>query len=277
MKYSSRFWLFAPLVLFFALAAFAMTHWWLLARALDRKLIALNGQEAAPGVQLSYTSKTISGFPFNIDVVFTGFVAEGQGAHGPFRWTTEKFALHRLVFGRIQDLYEAAGQQTLSWTDGGGKSHALKFLPGSLRASAIGDDNGLARFDLEMIAASGTDSDGASFSSADSQLHLRRDIKADTLDVMLRGDDIKSAAPIAGLFGNRIKTLRIYATLTRGSAFTRLLAGRQSAAEASADWQAKGGQAQIGPVTIQSSGLNLSANAFDDSGNDLRGVLSPLF
>src|SRR5471032_112317 len=121
MKYSSRFWLFAPLVLFFALAAWAIAHWWVLASALDRKLTALNGHEAAPGITLSYASKTISGFPFNIDVVFTDFVAEGQGAHGPFRWTSDKVALHRLTFGRIQDLYEAAGNQTLSWTDARGK------------------------------------------------------------------------------------------------------------------------------------------------------------
>ena len=277
MKYSSRFWLFAPLVLFFALAAWAIAHWWVLASALDRKLTALNGHEAAPGITLSYASKTISGFPFNIDVVFTGFVAEGQGAHGPFRWTSDKFALHRLTFGRIQDLYEAAGNQTLSWTDGRGKNHRLKFLPGSLRASAIGDDNGLARFDLDVIAAGGSDSDGAPFTAARSQLHLRRDPKADALDVMISGDDIKSAGPIAGLFGNHIKTLRIYATLTQGSAFTGLLGGRTSWAQASTDWQAKGGQAQIGPVAIQSSGLNLSANAFSDSGDDLRGLLSPLY
>jgi hypothetical protein len=95
--------------------------------------------------------------------------------------------------------------------------------------------------------------------------------------VMIRGDEIKSAGPIAGLFGDHIKTLRIYATLTQGSAFKTLLAGKQSWAQASADWRAEDGQTQIGPVAIASSGLNLTANAFSDSGDDLRGVLSPLY
>ena len=125
VRFSSKFWLFAPLVLFFALAGTAMAHWWIVAGALDRKLTAMNGHEAIPGITLSYTGKTISGFPFNIDVLFTGFVAEGQGAHGPLRWSSEKFALHRLTYGRPQDIYEAAGEQSLSWTDGHGKNHAL--------------------------------------------------------------------------------------------------------------------------------------------------------
>jgi hypothetical protein len=33
----------------------------------------------------------------------------------------------------------------------------------------------------------------------------------------------------------------------------------------------------IGQVAIASSSLNLTANAFSDSGNDLRGVLDPLY
>ena len=110
LKYSSRFWLYAPLMVFLGIAAWAMGHWWVVASALDRKLTALNGHEAMPGVTVSYASKTISGFPFNIDIVFTGLKIAGAGPHGPFAWSTERFALHRLTYGRAQDIYEAAGQ-----------------------------------------------------------------------------------------------------------------------------------------------------------------------
>jgi hypothetical protein len=277
MNFSSRFWLFAPLAMFFAIAGWAMVHWWVVADAFDKKLTALNGHEALPGISVSYAGKTISGFPFNIDVVFTGFTVEGQGAHGPFRWTTENFALHRLTYGRTQDIYEAAGNQTLIWTDGRGKNHQLTFLPGSLRASAIIDGRGLLRFDLDMVAAAGSDSDGARFTTARSQLHLRRDPKGDALDLMVSGDDVKAGGSIAGLFGDHIKSLKLYATLTQGQAFAPLLAGQGSWAAASADWRGKGGQVAIGPVAIASSGLNLTANTFSDSGNDLRGVLDPLY
>jgi len=277
VNYSSRFWLFAPLALLLALAIWAMGYWWIVSGAAEKKLTAMNGHEALPGITVSYASKSISGFPFNLDIVFTGFVVEGQGAHGPFRWSSEKFALHRLTYGPVQDFYEAAGNQTLTWTDGAGKTHALKFLPGALRASIVGDRQGLARFDLVLVAAGGSDSDGSPFTMNGAQLHLRRDPKADALDLMVKADDVTAKQDIARLFGTHIKSLTLYATLTQGSAFAPLLAGRQSWAEASAAWRAKGGGVTIGPVAIASSGVNLSANAFADSGDDLRGLLDPLY
>jgi hypothetical protein len=277
LSFSSRFWLFAPLVMFFAIAGVAMAHWWVVAGLLDKKLAELNGHEALPGITVSYATKTISGFPFNMDVLFTGFAVKGQGAHGPFTWTTEKFALHRLTYGRPQDIYEAADNQSLSWTDGSGKSHVLKFLPGLLHASSVMDEHGLLRFDLEAVAAAGTDSDGAGFTAAHAQFHLRRDPKMDALDLMVSGDDIKAKGSIGGLFGDHIKSLKLYATLTQGQAFAPLLEGKTSWAAASTDWRAKGGQVTVGPVAIVSSGLSLTANAVPDSGNDLRSVLDPLY
>jgi hypothetical protein len=277
MKFSSRFWLFAPLVMFFALAGWAMAHWWAVAQAVNKKLTALNGHEALPGITVSYASKTISGFPFNIDILFNGFVVEGQGAHGPFRWTSEKFALHRLTYGRPQDIYEAAGNQSLRWTDGHGQSHQLKFLPGLLHASTVMDAQGLLRFDLEAVAAAGSDGAGTGFTAAHTQLHLRHDPKANALDLMISGDDIRTKGDIAGLFGDHIKSLKLFATLTHGQAFAPLLAGQIAWAAASANWRDKGGQVAIGPVAIASTGLNFTANSFSDSGNELRGVLDSLY
>ncbi|HEX2760849.1 MAG TPA: DUF2125 domain-containing protein [Rhizomicrobium sp.] len=277
MNYSSRFWLFAPLGVFLALTAVAMTHWYALAGAVENKLDAMNGHQAAPGITLSFASKTVSGFPFNIDVVFDKFAIEGQGAHGPFRWTSEKFALHRLTYGRTQDIYEAAGNQSLSWTDAGGRSHGLNFLPGSLHASAIADSKGLARVDVEAVDAGGRDSSGAAFTAAGVQFHLRRDPKIDALDFQVSGSEIKSQGNSAGLFGDHISRVSFYATLTKGSAFADLLAGKGGWADAAADWRAKGGQVAMGPVEIKSSGLTLNANSFPDAGGDLAGVLEPLY
>ncbi len=278
VNYSSRFWLFAPLAVLAALALLgAMGHGWMVRDTVEKNLDRINGHEALPGITVSFASKTVSGFPFNLDILFTGLVVEGQGAHGPFRWSSEKFALHRLTYGPAQDIYEAAGNQSLSWTDGSGRAHVLKFLPGVLHASTVADSKGLARFDLELVAAGGSDSDGAPFTVNDAQLHLRRDPKTDALDLMVKADDVTAKQDIARLFGTHIKSLTLYATLTQGSAFAPLLAGRQSWAEASADWRAKGGKVTIGPVAIASSGVNLSANAFADSGDDLRGLLDPLY
>jgi len=277
VTYSSRFWLFAPICVFLALAAVAMAHWWAVAATVERELDAMNGHEAAPGISLSFATKSVSGFPFNLDIVFTDFAIAGQGAHGPFRWSTEKFALHRLTYGRLQDIYEAAGNQTLSWSDGGGDQHALNFLPGSLRASAIADAHGLLRFDLDVMTASGHDSAGTPFTAVRSQLHLRRDPKADAMDLQVSGDDIKTQGNIAGLFGDHITHIALYAILTKGASFTPLLAGTSTWPAASADWRAEGGRVTMGPVDIHSSGVSLTANAFSDTGSDLSGVLDPLY
>ncbi len=277
MSYSSRFWLYAPIAIFLGIAAVVVVHWYAVEGQVERKLDALNGHEAAPGITISFTSRKISGVPFNIDVVFENFAISGDGAHGPFRWTSQNFALHRLTYGRAQDIYEAAGNQALSWTDGGGRTHALTFLPASLHASAITDDKGLLRFDLEVMDAGGHDSSGSPFTAADAQLHLRRDPKADAMDLELSGADIATRENMAGVLGNKIKSIKLYATLTQGSVFGPLLAGTGKWADASAAWHAKGGQVTLGPIEIHASGLNLTANQFGDTGGDLAELFDPLY
>src|SRR5215472_12801685 len=86
MNYSSRFFLYAPLALFLLLAAGASAVWWREASALSARLDALNGHEAMPGVTLRFASKTVGGFPFNIDVVFKDFRVEIRTPHGPSIW-----------------------------------------------------------------------------------------------------------------------------------------------------------------------------------------------
>src|SRR6201996_6863002 len=151
MKYSSRFFLYAPLVLFLALAITACSYWWVVANALSKKLDALNGRPAIPGVTLSFASKTVSGFPFNLDVVFKNFRVTVDTPHGPSSWRAEKFALHALTYGREQMIFEAAGAQTFTWTDLQGRGHAMPFQIAELHASAISGTQGLSRFDLDCI------------------------------------------------------------------------------------------------------------------------------
>lgn len=277
MNYSSRIWLYGPLAILFGMGAFAAAYWYAVTGALENKLDALNGHEAAPGIVISFASKNVSGFPFNIDVVFGGFAVSGQGAHGPFRWTSEKFALHGLTYGPAQDIYEAAGDQTLSWTDGRGQTHLLKFLPATLHASSVANAGGLTRFDLELVGAGGSDSQGRQFTVNGAQLHLRRDPGHDALDLVVRADDVTAGEDIARLFGTHIKSLSIFATFAPGAAFAPLLAGKESWDKAAGQWRQNGGRAEFGPVSIVSSGVNLSAARFADSGNDLSALLDPLY
>ena len=273
MSYSSRFWLYAPLALFLAIAAWAMAHWWILAKDLDKNLAAMNGHQVIPGITVSWASQTLSGFPFRMDAVFTDILVRAEGPRGPLIWHSDRFALHALTYGRAQDIFEAAGPQILAWTDADGARHQLSFLPGSLRASAIADGKGISRFDLDMLDASGKDSDGANFTAARAQLHMRRDPKSDALDLMLSALEIKDpGAP----FGDHVKKLELYSKITPGSAFARLLSGQEGWMDAIMAWKHRSGEIVTGPVDIQSNAFIAKSDG-PDLQPRLRALLFPLY
>ena len=247
MNYSSRFWLYAPFCTFLTLAIIAIVHWWIVAGAFEKKLAALKGQQAVPGVMLDWDKVDVGGFPFRLDANFVNFRIAGAGAHGPFRWSAEKFALHTLTYGRAKTVYEAAGQQHVSWTDGGGAAHDVSFLPGALRASSIVDGKGLTRADLEIIGMGGRD-----FTVGRFQLHMRRDPDGADLDLMLKAESV-----------GRRNLVQIYATLSRAGSLTSLLRGESSWPDADANWRAQGGVAKLSQVVAP--------------GLDPQAILSPLY
>jgi hypothetical protein len=273
MRYSSRFWLYAPLVLFLAITIWVMSHWWILAKDLDRKLTAMNGHQAIPGVTVSWASKTISGFPFRVDVVFTDLLVRAATQRGPLIWHSDRFALHALTYGRTQDIFEAAGPQTLAWTDADNIQHQLSFLPASLRASTISGANGLARFDLDMMDAGGKDTTGATFTAARVQFHMRHDPKTDALDLMLSALEVKSPATP---FGDHVKKLEIYSRVTEGASFARLLAGKSGWMDAMRAWKHRNGEIVTDKVDIESSALT-TKSAGPQLQPGLRALLFPLY
>ncbi|HEY4077456.1 MAG TPA: DUF2125 domain-containing protein [Rhizomicrobium sp.] len=237
MKYSSRFWLYAPITLFLAIAAATMIHWWSMAGAFEKKLAALKGREAVAGITLDWSSAKVGGFPFRVDADFIGLTVKGKAAHGPFAWTTQRFALHSLAYGRRQDVFEAAGKQHVRWTDAGGMAHDITFLPGSLRASAITDARGLARADLDIIDAGAKD-----FTIGRFQFHARRDPDDKDLDLMLRADSVKG-------FGVDQTLVEVYATMTKAAALAPLLAGEKAWPDAISAWRTSGGAAKLTRIT----------------------------
>ena len=96
MKYSSRFFLYAPFGLFLAIALGVGIHWWLAASALSARLAAMNGREIVPGVTMRFASRIIAGFPFSLDTVFRGASFRVDTPHGPTEWRPEEFAMHRM-------------------------------------------------------------------------------------------------------------------------------------------------------------------------------------
>jgi hypothetical protein len=231
-RYSSRFWLYAPTALFLTLAVAVMIHWWLAAGALEKKLAALKGHQAMPGVTLDWTTVKVGGFPFRLDVDFTDFRVTGAGAHGPADWTAEHFASHALTYGRSKMVYEAAGRQQVHWTSADGSSHVASFLPGSMRGSSLLDAQGLARFDLDIVDMAGSD-----FAFTRFQFHTRRGPAG--LDVMVKTD---------ALANKKITNFQVYASFNKAEALAPLLRGEMSWPKADAAWQTQGGKASLSQI-----------------------------
>ena len=228
MNYSSRFWLYAPITLFLLIAVAVMVHWKFAADAFEKKLAALKGQEAVPGITLDWKTVAVGGFPFRLDADFTQLAIHGAGARGPFVWRSDKFALHTLSYARSKNVYEASGHQHLEWVDGSGDRSA-DFLPGTFHAGSITDDHGLKRFDVDIV-----DAGGVGFTAAELQLHLRRNPDGKNVDVMVRGDRVTGH--------NQVQA---YVTLTNAGALMPLLAGIAPWPDAVTAWHGHGGEVKL--------------------------------
>lgn len=230
-RYSSRFWLYAPISVFLLIAIAVGVHWKFTADAFEKKLAALKGHDAAPGIILDWDSVAVSGFPFRMDADFTNFSVHGAAARGPFVWKTPGFALHALTYGAKKTVYEATGTQHLEWTGADG-AHAADILPATLRGSSITDARGLARADIDMV-----DAGGKGFTARRLQFHMRRDPDGKGLDVMVRGDAVASgAAP---------RDVQAYAMLSHADMLMPLLAGNAFWPDVARAWAASGGEVRI--------------------------------
>jgi hypothetical protein len=228
MNYSSRFFLYAPFVLLLLIGAGFGMYWWSAAGALEHRLDAMETQEAIPGVTVHYTARSVRGFPFNLDVIFRDFRVTVETGHGPAVWQAENFALHALTYGRDETIFEAAGRQSLSWTDAKRHVHRLPFAAGSLHASAIRDAGGLSHFDLDLV-----DFGSPALIAVRIQLHFRH--ATDHYDIAASADGVHLSPVLRSAFGDTIKAISLRGTVTPAAAFDALRAGRmdwRSAAEA---------------------------------------------
>jgi hypothetical protein len=228
-----------------------MLRWQVVAGRLEHRLQRVNGHDMAPGVTLRFGSEKISGFPFNVDAVLAGFTVEAGSAHGPIVWRTEQFAIHELTFGRAQQVYEAAGRQSVSWTDADGAVHRFVFVPGSLRASAIESGGRLVRFDLDINGIGSPDLWGAR-----AQLHFRKAPDRDAIDVVLSVDDVHLAPALQAGFGAVIKHLTVNGSLAPAAPFASLFSGAAEWQDALEKWRLDRGVFRIWQFDVTWGGLS---------------------
>ncbi len=223
MRYSSRFFLYAPLGAVVLLLAAAGWQWWSMASALSARLEAANGREIMPGVIFHFAAKRISGFPFRLDSELSEVTLAMATATGTTAWRSEKFAMHGLTYGRDETIFEAAGRQSLQW---GGKR--LDFAVGALHASAIVKQGALARFDLDLIGFGST-----AFTARRLQLHARRNGTVAEILWEAEGMAAKDCHVPA--------EIRASVRLTKADGLTPLLAAQRYWEEGLSGWRRKGG------------------------------------
>jgi hypothetical protein len=244
MNYSSRFFLYAPIGLFLALALGVSLHWWILASALSSRLKELNGHEIVPGVTIQYSTHTISGFPFSLDTVFHGITFTVATPYGPMQWHADAFAMHALTYGRDETIFEAAGPQMLRWTREDRIQRALPFAVGSLHASSILDKAGLARFDFDLVGFGSKD-----VTAQRLQFHVRRNGHGN-LDVVGSVNDLRPSQGSCPGLGDQLSKAELAGTVTEAVAFKSLLAGRQGWDSAVAGWRAAGGNFLVDSLVL---------------------------
>jgi len=242
-----------------------MIRWRELANDWQARLLAANnGHEIAPGVTLHFASEEIGGFPFNLDAIFDKNVISVQSTRGSFSLASEHFAIHALTYGRDQQVMEAAGLQTLTWTDAVGGTHRFDFVPGSLHASAIENDGRLVRFDLDLTALQ-----SSSLIAGRAQFHLRAAPDRNALDFVIRADDIRTPLARAAV----LPLLTIAGRMIPAAPLSPLLSGHDAWRHALGDWRSKDGVMRLDDVDIEwgASHLTASGALAIDAANRLSG------
>jgi hypothetical protein len=274
MNYSHRFFLYAPVAAFVAIAAAVMIWWNIAANSLDRRLTMSNGREIMPGVRMSYASKSTSGFPFSLDTVLDHVAIGVQTRIGPLVWQSEHFAIHALTYGPQQQIFEAAGAQTLSWTDSDGVFHRVTFLPGSLRASAIVAHGRLSRFDLDAVAIN---TEG--FTADRLQFHIRHAPDHDAMQFVVKGDNV-GEKPSANSSDRRAgRQFVMSGDIAPELPFESLLAGEVDWRAAVEAWRLKGGFVTVNQFETQLNGVHTvgSGRFWLDGVRELSGRLNLSF
>ena len=246
LRYSSRLFLYGPFVLLLALAVASVANWWHLAHRLESQLTEANrGREIVPGITLHFASETIGGCPFNLDAVLEDVTLTVKAARGPLVWHTDRFAIHALTYGRAQSIFEAAGTQSLTWTDLEGKDHRFVFVPRSLRASAILQRGHLVRFDLDLNEIGGRDLSGAR-----AQLHLRQSPVQNAIDLAVSADALHLAPELQAGFDANIAHLSVAGRLRPATSLLGLLSGKDEWRNSANTWRTEEGSFLVDRIDL---------------------------
>jgi hypothetical protein len=271
MSYSNRIFFYGPVGLLLLLVVLYSVYWRVQTDTLAARLDRANGGEVIPGVVLTFAAKTITGYPFQLDVVLSGVTFSHQAPEGETAWRTEQLALHALSYRDDQFLFEVTGLQSFSRPPltPGGPPRFIYLTPAIARASAFLNQGRLVRFDLDLLEPQGKDAtNGANpkrvFSAGRAQIHFLARVDR-TVDVALKIDDA-TIGPGYAAGGTQIQLplIDLRGQLTKGEALDALRSGETSLADAATAW--RGG---MGALSVSDLALR-----WPDAQADLKGDLT---
>jgi hypothetical protein len=254
MSYSNRIYMYGPVGLLLLIAILYSVFWRVEADTMSARLDRANGGEIAPGISFSFAQKSVGGFPFRLDVLLTGVRLGYRNANTQIDWRTDRFALHRMAYGRNQFIFESDGTQTISWTTQPDAMPVTVLLtPETARASAILNRGRVLRFDLDLWRPHGTETGPADtpavFAADRAQFHaLAR--RNNTLDLAIQVDNgrTESSAPQSVQASLPLIDGRI--TLNQADLLTGVEQGNEDIKRAVELWRNKMGVANVTSLAL---------------------------
>jgi hypothetical protein len=265
MSYSNRVFFYGPVVLLLLVIVLYSVFWRVQADTLAARLDRANGGEIIPGVVFAFAEKSMSGFPFRLDVVLSGVTFSHPTPEGETAWRSEKLALHRQAYDQKRFIFEADGLQSFAFPPvmPGTVPRVFFLTPGIARASAILTEGKLVRFDLDLWqvqereATLGADPNRRVVADR-AQLHLL--VRTDnTVDVAMQVNNARIGAALASTKSElALSLIEMRGKLTHGEAFDALRSAGISIADAANAWRGASGTLSVSDLTVDWSGLHAS-------------------
>lgn len=254
MSYSNRIYMYGPVGLLLLVAILYSVFWRVEADTMSARLERANGGEIAPGISFSFAQKSVGGFPFRLDVLLTGVRLGYRRGNTEIDWRTDRFALHRMAYGRNQFIFESDGTQTISWaTQPDAKPVTVLLSPETARASAILNRGRLLRFDLDLWRPHGTQTGSSPnptvFAADRAQFHaLAR--RNNTLDVAIQVDNGRSGFSATQVAQASLPLIDCRVTLNRADLLTGLEQGNEDFTRAFELWRNRMGVASVTSLAL---------------------------
>jgi len=279
-SYSHRIWIFGPIIALGLLVAAYSAYWHVTGNTWAARLDGANGGEIMPGVTFAFANKSISGFPFRLDIVLDGVTIAHHTPEGETALRIEKLAIHALSYNASHYLFETDGLVSLARPGANGtQPNVLYITPAQSRASALLNQGVLTRFDLDMIGFAARDARSEETSARDVraarlQFHVMAQGE-NSIALAIKANDLTIGSGYEFPFDRSVEIFGVRGAITQSPALIPLRKGDVTFEEGLDQWRAVKGEVQVTALDAVLGGKPVAltgALTLDETG-DLSGDL----